>query len=195
MHPPSALSTQNSPFNPDRRSPKSVAAVSVGSVPLVEENPCLDCANLFAKSSVFNTFEHGSSPLTARHSPLSYNSVRRVLRGTQGERPLLCSAPARSWPALASLFSLFAHSFFAKSFSCHSYENTRGGTPLWKSSTQGVPKWNRIHETTTCKPPCSHPTVPPAAIPSPRAVTAARLSPASVTATASCTNVFTVPWF
>src|SRR5579862_3660170 len=112
MHPPSALSTQNSPFNPDRRSPKSVAAVSVSSVPSVGENPCLDCANLVAKSSVFNTFQHGSSPLTARHSPLSYNSVRRVRRGTQGERPLLCSAPARSWPLLLhsfhSLLTLFS---------------------------------------------------------------------------------------
>src|SRR5579862_126719 len=192
MPPPSALSTQNSPSNPDRRSPKSVAAVSVSSVPSVGRTPVSTApiSLLSHLSSVPSTAAPRHSPLATRHFPITpFAEFAEAPKEKDHCFALL----------LLALGPLFAHSFFAKSFTCHSYENTRGIPPSRSSSRsyspQGVPKWNSIHERTTCKPPCSHPTVPSAATLSPRAVTAAKLSPASVTAIASCTNVFTVPWF
>ena len=73
MHAPSALSTQNSPFNPDRRSPKSVAAVSVISVPSVRRTPVptAPISLLSHLCSVPSTAAPRHSPLATRHSPIT----------------------------------------------------------------------------------------------------------------------------
>ena len=98
MPPPSALYTQNSPFNPDRNSPKPASAASATSVSSVVKTPVIVCANLLPKSHILLRFQHRRSAVITRHSPLT-------------TRHFLLSPLFATHPSFAPVSPLFATHF------------------------------------------------------------------------------------
>src|SRR5579862_2380566 len=104
-------------------------------------------------TSLFATHPQNAlvTPLFATHFPKKLCLPSRSSDSSPGATS---DRPAESHQSQLTLFSLFPHSFSAKSFICHSYENTRGvgGVPVQVTSQESrfsytipllqIPIWN-----------------------------------------------------